>query len=244
MVARVLSAFGVTRERVRAWIEQQSGRPRGRVRDGDGTAVRAELAEVCRRLYARGLVTSVAGNVSAREGDRLYITPTGFALDAVAPEDVVVTDLEGRVLEGRHRPSSELPLHRAVYRAEPEVRAVVHTHSPVATAFSVRGEGLAPVTTEAEMLLGEVPLVPYAPPGSEGLGAAVAERVRCCRAVLLERHGVVAWGGSLREAFHRAELAEETARVHFLLRLLAAAPARGWAGGPPPAGGATPGVGA
>lgn len=218
------------------YTEQQPAAPRGE------PSLRGELADVCRRLYERGLVTSVAGNVSAREGSRVYITPTGFALDAVTPGDVVVTDLEGRLLEGRHRPSSELPLHLAVYRAGPGLRAVVHTHSPVATAFSVRGEGLAPVTTEAEMLLGEVPLVPYAPPGSDALGEAVAARVGGCRAVLLERHGVVAWGDDLREAYHRAELAEETARVHLLLRLLAAAPAGGWPGGLPPSGGSAPGV--
>lgn len=192
---------------------------------GEEREVRAAVAAVCRRLYERGLVTAVAGNVSARAGAHVYITPTGFALDAVAPEDLVVADLEGRVVAGRHAPSSELPLHLAVYRADPDLGAVVHTHSPAATAFALRGEGLAPATTEAEMLLGTVPLVPYAPPGSPALGEAVAARVPGRRAVLLERHGAVAWGRDPREAYHRAELVEETARVLLLVRLLALADA-------------------
>lgn len=187
---------------------------------------RRQVAEICRRLYERGLVTSVAGNVSARAGDRIFIKPTGFSLDAVTADDLTVVDLNGRVLEGCHRPSTELPMHLAVYRANPALRAVVHSHSPVATAFAVIGQGLAALTTEAEMLLGEVPLVPYAPPGSEALGEAVGRRAADpgCGAVLLERHGLVAWAEDVVTAYHRAELAEETARVHLLVRLLGGAP--------------------
>lgn len=198
--------------------------------------LRRQVAEVCRRLYARGLVTSVAGNVSAREGDRIWIKPTGFSLDAVAPDDLIAVGLDGRVLEGRHRPSTELPMHLAVYRANPALGAVVHSHSPAATAFAVLGRGLTALTTEAEMLLGEVVLVPYAAPGSAALGEAVGRRAADpgCRAVLLERHGVVAWAEDVWTAYHRAELAEETARVHLLVRLL---------GGPAGPGGPAAGVG-
>lgn len=181
-------------------------------------AVRCELAEVCRLLYDRGLVTSVAGNVSVRSGQRVLITPTGVSLRDVTPEAGVLVDMEGRALAGG-RPSSELDLHLAVYRAAPRVRAVVHTHSPAATALALAGEALEPATTEAEMLLGRVPLVPYAPPGSRELAAAVAPYVEGSAAVLLQRHGVVAWGSSLTEAFYRAELVEETARVAMLAAL-------------------------
>lgn len=181
-----------------------------------------QLARVCHRLYERRLVTSVAGNVSVRQGDRVLITPTGLALDEVAPEDVVVTDLHGQVIEGRHRPSSELPMHLALFRANPLLGAVVHTHSAVATAFAVTGRDLAAITTEAEMLLGHVPLVSYAPPGSPELGEAVARFAGEYRGAILERHGVVAWGDCLRTAYHRAELVEETARVHLLVDLLGA----------------------
>ncbi len=187
----------------------------------DGAAGPRELvAAVSRRLYERGMVSSVAGNVSLRAGDRVYITPTGAALGDLTAADVVVTDLEGRPIAGHGRPSSELAMHLAILRADPGVCAVVHTHSPLAVAFAVVGQGLEPLTTEAEMLLGQVPVVPYAPPGSVALGAAVALYVPRFRAVLLERHGVVTWGPDLRAAYHVAELVEEAARVHLLVKLL------------------------
>lgn len=150
----------------------------------------------------------------------MLVKPSGLSLGEVGPEDLVVTSLDGELLEGERQPSIELPLHLAVYRASPDVGAVVHTHSPTATAFAVLGTGLSPETTEAEMLLGAVPVVPYETPGSGALGDAVAGMVGKHRAVLLERHGVVAWGKDVREAYHRAELVEETARVHLILRLL------------------------
>lgn len=207
-----------------------------------GNDPRRQVAAICRRLYERGLVTSVAGNVSAREGDRIWIKPSGFALDAVTADDLVAVGLDGHVLEGRHRPSTELPMHLAVYRANAALGAVVHTHSPAATAFAVLGQGLTALTTEAEMLLGDVPLVPYAAPGSAALGEAVGRRAADpgCRVVLLERHGVVAWAEDVWTACHRAELAEETARVHLLVRLLRAAGPGG--GGPGSGGGPAAGV--
>ncbi len=183
------------------------------------------IARVCRRLYERGMVTSVAGNVSVRDGETVYITRTGSALADIEPSDIVLTDMQGAVL-GVGKPSSELPMHLEIYRANPAVKAVVHTHSPMATAFAVAGEGLPVITTESEMLLGEVPLVPYAPPGSVELGRAVASFCPAYKAALLERHGVISWAADLQEAFQQAELTEETARVCLLVRLIKGAGSR------------------
>lgn len=190
---------------------------------------RHAIVSVCHRLYRRGLVTSVAGNVSARFEGGILITRTGSVLGELTLADLVETDLTGGVIGGSAgRPSSELPMHLAIYRVAPAIGAVVHTHSPVATAFSLVGRGLPAVTTEAEMLLGEVPLVPYAPPGSEQLGEAVATFCQTHRAVILERHGVVSWAEDVTKAFHLAELVEETARV-----CLAAGLLRSWVPVPP-----------
>lgn len=187
---------------------------------GEGAGPREMVAAVSRRLYRRGLVSSVAGNVSLRAGDLVYITPTGAALGRLAAGDVVVTDMDGRQVAGAGRPSSELPMHLAILRADPAVRAVIHTHSPLAVAFAVVGQALEPLTTEAEMLLGRVPVVPYAPPGSAALAEAVSAFVPQHRAVLLARHGAVAWGPGLEAAYHVAEMVEEAARVHLLVKLL------------------------
>lgn len=201
---------------------------------------RKAIVSVCHRLYQRGLVTSVAGNVSVRFDGGILITRTGSVLGELTVDDLVETDLSGHVREGSGggRPSSELPMHLAIYRAWSAVGAVVHTHSPVATAFSLARRGLPAVTTEAEMLLGEVPLVPYAPPGSEELGLAVAAFCRTHKAVILERHGVVSWAEDIRQAFHLAELVEETARVCLAASVLQAGVFPGVCGGIPGDGGA------
>ncbi|MBE3590937.1 MAG: class II aldolase/adducin family protein [Firmicutes bacterium] len=182
---------------------------------GPEAAARKVLADACRRLDRLGLVHATAGNVSMRLGDAVLVTPTGAALGTIAPEDLVRVTLDGEALDGR-RPSSELKLHLALYRRT-GAGAVVHTHSPYATALAFLGRPLPAVTDEAAAVLGEVPLVPYAPPGTAELAeaAAAAAAGRC--ALLLERHGVAAWAGDLERAVAIAELVEATARHLYIL---------------------------
>jgi ribulose-5-phosphate 4-epimerase/fuculose-1-phosphate aldolase len=164
-------------------------------------ALREELVSTLRRMAAGGLVRGTEGNASARTGSGLVaISPTGLAYDTLRPEDVALVEPNGTLLEGA-RPSVELPLHLAVLAARPEIGAVVHTHSPHATALSVDQDEVA-----------GVPVAEAAPSGSAELGAAVLAAAGEGDAVVVRGHGPVCFGPDLAAALGRAVALEEQAR--------------------------------
>jgi L-fuculose-phosphate aldolase len=183
-------------------------------------ALRADVVEVGRRLYVRGLIAGNEGNVSVRAGDRIYVTPGGTCKGYLAPGDVAVTDLEGRAV-GRARASSEILMHAAVYRRRPDVGAVVHAHPPAATGFAAAGLSLdRPVLVEPVVTLGPVPLVPFGTPASGDLADAVARAIGAAQALLLANHGALAVGETLWRAWERMETLEQFARIALVARLL------------------------
>jgi len=166
------------------------------------------LAAACNLAYARGLVTSLAGNASCRAAGGYLCTPTGCCLGELGPGDLVALDEEWRPVDGFH-PTSEWRLHAAIYRALAEVGAVLHTHSPAATAMALIGRGLPPLTPEMDHFLGAVPCLPFAIPGTDDVGSGVAKAIaEGARAALLGRHGAVVWAPDIRRAYHQAELLE------------------------------------
>ncbi len=182
------------------------------------------LARTCNSLHAAGLSPARSGNVSARDGNLLWITPKGYSMKEVMPERLVMIWPGNRVVsDAGLEPSSELPMHQAIYEAHPGVRAVVHTHAPHATALAVAHQDLTePLMSEILQTIGEVPLVAFQAPGSPELGEAVATALKGHQAVLLANHGVVAVGGSLEEAYYNLELVENYARISILSRSLGA----------------------
>ncbi|HSA24843.1 MAG TPA: class II aldolase/adducin family protein, partial [Myxococcota bacterium] len=152
---------------------------------------RQELVEYGRRLWLRGFVAANDGNLSVRlDGERVLTTPTGVSKGFMAPDDLLVTDLGGARVEGRGRPSSELPMHLEIYRGRPDVRAVVHAHPPVATAFAVAGIPLDQcLLPEMVVSLGAIPIAPYGTPSTEEIPASIRPFVPRCDAVLLANHG-------------------------------------------------------
>ena len=133
-----------------------------------------QVCDWAKRAYQDGLFEGTCGNLSAfdRAQGIVVITPSGVAYDRYRPEDMVVIDLEGRVLEGNYPPSSEWIMHTMVYRQKPEVNAVIHTHSPYASAFAVRNEGIPAILIEMIPTLGgDVPLAQFGMPGTEEVGA-------------------------------------------------------------------------
>lgn len=186
--------------------------------------VRDAILDTCRRLSAGGLITATEGNVSARDGESLWITAGGVRKAELTRDGLVRTDRAGRVLEGRARPSSELPMHLAVYAVRPDVGGIVHAHPPYATAFAVAGLALdQPILAEAVLLMGAVPLVPYEPPSTEALAHAVGDTSQRAEVVLLANHGAVALGATLAQALERMQTVEHLARVSLLARLLGGA---------------------
>ena len=189
----------------------------------DRAAAAAAIVRAGRRLADAGLVAGPDGNVSVRFGDaQLLVTPSGASKGELREQDLVLVDLDGRPAAGeRGRPSSELALHLALYRARPDAAAVVHAHPPTATGFALAGEDLmAPLLPEVILQAGGVPLVPYALPGSQALADAVACAAERHDALLLANHGAVAIGATLETAVQVMESLEHAARIVLVARQL------------------------
>ncbi len=197
--------------------------------------LRESMVLVCKLLYTKGLIAGADGNVSVRASRHgpVLITPSGSHKGLLSADEIVMADDAGNVLKGEGRPSSELPLHLAVYRRDPECMAIVHTHAPWTMALSLTGLGLSPhLTAEGMILLGDVPVVRYEPPGSHLLAEAVIEVLGRSRAHILANHGAITRGESLMKAFELMECLEHNAKITYLARLLA--------GSAPPSGLSTP----
>lgn len=181
---------------------------------------RGDVAAAARRLFEAGLLRGTAGNLSVRSGGLVAVTPSGVDYRLLDPGAVAVVDLDGRQVEGTLAPSSELPLHLAVYRARPDVAAVVHTHSVFATTFAVLGEELPAVHYLLAHAGRRVRVAPYATFGSGELADACVAALAGDRAVLLANHGVVAVGSDLERALLAAEAVEEVAELCWRARCL------------------------
>ena len=172
------------------------------------TSLRQRIVDVAQRLRAEQLVVGTSGNVSAREPrtNQCWITPSGVDYDRLEPDDLVLVDFDGQVREGRLKPSSDIGVHLAIYRSRPEVEAVIHTHSPYATAFSVVQRDIPPVLVDAAGFLG----------GPVRNATAIDGH----RAILFPNHGVLAVGETVDLAYAAAVMVEHMARVALLAGLI------------------------
>jgi L-fuculose-phosphate aldolase len=190
----------------------------------DEAALRAEMVRVGQWMHAHGLVDGTAGNLSARLGPgRVLATPSGLAKGLLAPEQLIVVDLDGRRVAGDPalQPTSEMAMHLEAYRRRPEMNAVVHAHPPTAVALTIAGVSLAEcVIPEAVVVLGLVPTTPYATPSSAENVHAISDLIVGHDAILLAYHGPLTVGRTLTEAYLRLETLEHTARIIALARLL------------------------
>jgi L-fuculose-phosphate aldolase len=176
--------------------------------------LRREVSATSKLLWDRGWVANHDGNVTAKlDAGTFVATPTALSKRVIDPDMLIVVDGARRVIRGRAKPFSELGLHFAVYAARPDVGAVVHAHSPYATAHSLSGAALPCFIAEAVVSLGrEVPVVPATPPGAAA-EKALAPFLGDNDVVMLGGHGVLAWGDDAEQAFLRLELAEHLARI-------------------------------
>lgn len=185
---------------------------------GDGTQaggeLRAAIVDCARRMVTDGLVIGTSGNVSARDGDKIIITPSGRRYDTLRPAELCVVGVDGQPIDLPFRPSSELPMHLAAYR-QADAGAAVHTHSMFATAVASTCPALPAIHYTIGLLGGPVRVVPYATFGSrelaDGLRAALADRP----VALLQNHGAVAVGQDLEQAYDRARLLEWLAELYY-----------------------------
>jgi L-ribulose-5-phosphate 4-epimerase len=196
-------------------------------------ALRDEVLEANLQLVRNGLVLHTFGNASGidREAGLVVIKPSGVPYEKMKPEHLVVTRLDGQIVEGSFRPSSDLPTHLALYRAFPEIGGVTHTHSEYATAWA---QARKPIpcfgTTHADYFHGPVPVT--APMDSEEIGGeyelntgeaiirAVRRDASCVPAILVASHGPFTWGKTVAESAHNAVILESVARMAYLTLLI------------------------
>jgi L-fuculose-phosphate aldolase len=190
--------------------------------DSQERNLRLEIIKVCRKLEGRGLIAASDGNVSARVGeDCILITPSGVSKAEMEPEAIAKTSMQGNLLEGPIKPSSEIRMHLQVYGMRPDVLAIVHAHPPVATAFTLAGYPFnSKVLPEVWMMLGKVHVAPYATPSTDEVPQSIEPYVMESRAILLKRHGALTFGGTLMEACARMEKIEHCAKILFYAAML------------------------
>lgn len=176
-----------------------------------------KLCKIGEKMKEAGLVAACDGNISFRNPNgTIVITPSGLPKGELKPSQLLVMDINGKVIKGEGKPSSETPLHLEIYKARPDVNAIIHAHPIVATAVTVAGLAFpSTIVTEGAIVLGKsVPTVPYAAPGSTELGKACAEYAKKVNVFLMERHGATALGKNLKEALYRMETLEAVAKVY------------------------------
>ncbi|MFI6739850.1 class II aldolase/adducin family protein [Nonomuraea sp. NPDC050451] len=176
-------------------------------------SLREQLCEYGRRAVELGLVIGTSGNLSVREGDLVAVTPSGVALDRLTPEMCPVVDVEGYLVEGGLQPSSETPMHLAVY-ATTDAQAIVHTHSVFGTIVATTMTELPPVHYNALLLGGVVKVAEYATYGTPELAANVRAAMEGKKAALMANHGGVTVGATLEEAFEATRLLEWLCEVY------------------------------
>jgi L-fuculose-phosphate aldolase len=189
----------------------------------DHLDLRVEIVEASSSMSVSGLVVGTSGNVSARTPDgNVLMTPSGLDYELMEPEDVVLVDLDGKVIEGSFEPSVETPMHTWIYRSRPEAGGIVHTHARYSTTLACLNWEITPIHYMLAVLSdeGTVPIARYATYGTEELARNAARALGDShRACLLRNHGTIAVGASVSEAYSRTELMEEMAEVYYRARL-------------------------
>lgn len=179
------------------------------------------ICEIGRRMYSKDFIAANEGNLSIRLGDRLLATPTGVCKGYLTPEDLVVTDLEGKELQGTRKVSTEILMHVRVYRKRDDIRAICHGHPVYATAHAVAGIPLTQaLMPEVVVTLGCVPVAPYGTPSTEELAESLDELASRHDAVLLANHGAITYDRDLERAFYKMEILEHFAKINILTRVL------------------------
>ncbi|MHA2369057.1 MAG: class II aldolase/adducin family protein [Candidatus Hodarchaeales archaeon] len=187
--------------------------------------IKSRLCNAMKELYSQGFLTDIGGNVSCRAADEesIWISPSGIRKNQVNPEDLVKVSLDGATLEeseGKKHPSVELKLHLAIYEEDEDYNAVVHSHGPYATAFSIAPMEIPPLTDETQILVPNLKnsLVSYAPRGSAELASAVSEIITDSSIAIIQNHGLFTAATTLEHAIILTRAVEENIRLYCLAK--------------------------
>jgi len=188
----------------------------------DIVSLKNQIIEVGKKAYTRGYIAAMDGNISARvDAKRILITPTGVSKGSMKTGDLVFVDMSGGIIGGKKKPSSELFMHLKIYKERDDIYSICHLHPPYATGFAAAGIPMDQnVLTEAEILLGKIPLIEYALPGTEDLAGKLIPYLKDSVAFLLANHGAVTVGTNINDAYNNMETLEHTAHIIFIARQL------------------------
>src|SRR3954468_6941972 len=182
--------------------------------------LKEQMCEIGRRIWYKGFCAGNEGNHSYRIGpDRVLCTPTGISKGFLKPDDICTVDMEGKQVAGRRKRTSEILMHLAIYKARPDVKAVVHSHPPHATAFAIAGVDLPTcIHPEAEVFLGAVKTAKYVTPGDTRLGESLLPYVKDTNTILLQNHGTVTYDVDLENAYYKLEIVDAYSRILLLAK--------------------------
>ncbi len=175
-----------------------------------------DIITVCQRLHARNMLSAADGNISYKIDDnRILITPSGIAKAFMKPEDMAVITINNEIISGK--PSSERLMHLEVYKACPKAKSVIHAHPVTAIAWSIAQPDIKKLPSDclSEVILatGDIPFADYARPGTQNMGEVLKPFLPQHRAIILKRHGAIAWGESLDECYRGMERIENSAQI-------------------------------
>ena len=184
--------------------------------------VKQDIIEIGKRMYAKGFVASNDGNISVKVSENeLIITPTGVSKGYMKEEDLIRVDLDGNVISGDKKPSSEMKMHLVVYRNRPDVFSVCHAHPQIATAFAVARKVCEKIALpEVIFSIGRVALAEYATPSTQEVPDSIKDKIKTVDAILLSNHGALTVGSDIFDAYYKMETLEHFAGITMYARLL------------------------
>ncbi len=184
--------------------------------------LKEEICEIGRRVYAKGFAAANDGNITVRLNDKeILCTPTMVSKGFMKPDDICKVDYAGKQLAGKKKRTSEVLLHLEVYKARPDINAVVHCHPPHATAFAVAREPIPNcVLPEVEVFLGEIPTARYETPGGSKFAETVLPHLKSTNTIILANHGTVTFGPTLENAYFNTEIIDAYCKILILARQL------------------------
>ena len=186
---------------------------------------RVEIISAAKKMAGQNMLPGSWGNISVRVDEETFaVTPSGHGYDNLMPQDIVIVDAAGNTLDGTLIPSSELPLHLAIYKAQPDAEAVVHTHSIYASACAAARRDIPPLIEDMVQIMGgPVHCAEYALPGTDELAQNVINAMGGKRAALMANHGVACWGTTLDEAMMVAGIVEKAAQLYCITQSIGGA---------------------
>jgi len=182
--------------------------------------IRGEIAEIGRRVAEKNYIAATDGNISYRfNNKKIMITPSGVSKGDLDPRDMLIVDIDGKLIKGKSKPSAELLMHLLIYQKRDDVNAIVHAHPPTAVALSIAGVSMAHcVIPEVVLTMGSIPTAPYATPTTQELPDSIEDIITETDVIILERHGSVTIGKTLEEAFFKLDKLEHASHITLMAK--------------------------